>query len=54
MQTSLPSSSSSDAKPEMKHNCSHQADCLKMIQLIIDGEATDQQLARLKVNLESL
>jgi mycothiol system anti-sigma-R factor len=24
-----------------------------MIQLILDGEATDQQLARLKVNLES-
>jgi anti-sigma factor (TIGR02949 family) len=53
MQTSLPSSSSSNAKPEMKEHCSHRTDCLKMIQLILDGEATEQQLARLKVNLES-
>ena len=37
----------------MKENCNHQADCLKMIQLILDGEATEQQLAKLKVNLES-
>ncbi|NDU98475.1 hypothetical protein GK108_26550 [Spirosoma terrae] len=37
----------------MKEHCSHRKDCLKMIQLILDGEATDQQLARLKVNLES-
>lgn len=53
MQTSLPSSSSSSAEPAMKEHCSHQADCLKMIQLILDGEATEQQLARLKVNLET-
>jgi len=53
MQTSLSPSSSSDAKPEMKEHCSHQADCLKMIQLILDGEATEQQLARLKANLVS-
>ncbi|UFH55232.1 hypothetical protein LN737_03585 [Spirosoma sp. KNUC1025] len=53
MQTSLPSSSSSEAKPEMKHNCDHRADCLKMIQLILDGEATEQQLAKLQANLES-
>ncbi len=37
----------------MKENCSHQNDCLKMIQLILDGEATDQQLDRLQHNLES-
>ena len=37
----------------MKEDCNHRADCLKMIQLILDGEATDQQLARLQVNLES-
>lgn len=53
MQTSLPSSSSSEVKPEMKHNCSHRADCLKMIQLILDGEATEQQLAKLQANLET-
>jgi mycothiol system anti-sigma-R factor len=53
MQTSLPSSSPSNPQPAMKENCSHQADCLKMIQLILDGEATEQQLAKLKINLES-
>lgn len=52
MQTSL-TPSSSNARPEMKEHCSHSADCLKMIQLILDGEATEQQLARVKANLES-
>jgi len=53
MQTSLPPSSSSPDKPGMKHECGHRADCLKMIQLIVDGEATEQQIARLKDNLET-
>jgi anti-sigma factor (TIGR02949 family) len=53
MQTSLPPSSSSSAKTEMKEHCNHSADCLKMIQLILDGEATEQQLVRVKANLES-
>ncbi len=53
MQTPLPSSSLPSPHPAMKEHCSHQADCLKMIQLILDGEATDQQLAKLKINLES-
>ena len=52
MQTPL-SSTASAAKPEMKEECNHRTDCLKMIQLILDGEATEQQLARLQVNLES-
>ncbi|GAB3953061.1 hypothetical protein GCM10028805_36110 [Spirosoma harenae] len=51
MQTPLPSSSGT--KPEMKEHCSHRADCLKLIQLILDGEATEQQLVRVKANLES-
>ncbi|CCH56527.1 hypothetical protein BN8_05872 [Fibrisoma limi BUZ 3] len=53
MQTSLPISSSSETQPKMKQHCDHQADCLKMIQLILDGEATEQQLEKLKVNLET-
>lgn len=53
MQTSMPSSSPSSAVPAMKEHCGHQNDCLKMIQLILDGEATDQQLDRLQLNLES-
>jgi anti-sigma factor (TIGR02949 family) len=55
MHTSLYTSSSPDivsAKP-MKHHCDHQADCLKMIQLIIDGEATQQHLDKLRTNLEN-
>ncbi len=51
MQTS--SSSPARIHPIMKENCDHQADCLKMIQLILDGEATEQQLAKLKINLET-
>jgi anti-sigma factor (TIGR02949 family) len=53
MQTSLPSSSPAIPHLAMKEHCNHQADCLKMIQLILDGEATEQQLAKLKINLES-
>lgn len=51
MQTS--SSSPASQPPAMKEHCNHQADCLKMIQLILDGEATGQQLAKLKINLET-
>ncbi len=51
MQTSLPSSS--NVKSEMKEHCDHRTDCLKMIQLIVDGEATEQQLDKLRANLES-
>ena len=53
MQTSSPSSSPATPYPAMKEHCNHQADCLKMIQLILDGEATEQQLAKLKINLET-
>ena len=52
MQTSSPSSSPASL-PAMKEHCDHQADCLKMIQLILDGEATEQQLAKLQINLET-
>jgi mycothiol system anti-sigma-R factor len=41
------------ALPQMKQNCDHSADCLKMIQLLLDGEATDQQVERFKNNLET-
>jgi anti-sigma factor (TIGR02949 family) len=53
MQTSLPSSSPVIPQSATKEHCDHQVDCLKMIQLILDGEATEQQLAKLKINLES-
>lgn len=55
MQTSLPSSSSSpEEKPPMKERCDHQVDCQKMIQLILDGEATEAQLKKFyTINLET-
>lgn len=49
MQTSLPLS----APGLMKEHCDHQADCLKMIQLIVDGEATEQQIEKLRNNLHT-
>ncbi len=37
----------------MKYSCEHQSDCLKFIQSILDGAATEQDLERLKLNLET-
>ena len=37
----------------MKQSCEHQNDCLKFIQSVLDGAATEQDLERLKQNLES-
>ena len=52
MQTSL--STSSQAVPRsMKESCEHQSDCLKFIQSVLDGAATEQDLEKLKRNLES-
>ncbi|KAB7729332.1 hypothetical protein F5984_17040 [Rudanella paleaurantiibacter] len=37
----------------MKEHCDHQVDCLKMIQVILDGQATEQQIERLRNNLHT-
>jgi hypothetical protein len=37
----------------MKHECEHQADCLKFIQMVLDKAGTDQDLNRLRLNLEN-
>lgn len=34
-----------------KENCSHQADCMKMIQMAIDGEASPEQMQQVSQNL---
>lgn len=52
MQTSLPTSSS-ELPNTMKHSCEHQNDCLKFIQSVLDGAASEQDLEKLKRNLES-
>lgn len=52
MQTSL-STSSPEVPRSMKESCEHQSDCLKFIQSVLDGAATEQDLEKLKRNLES-
>jgi anti-sigma factor (TIGR02949 family) len=65
MQTSLPSSPVEELKkefdqilgepsdPAMKLDCDHKGDCLKMIQAILDGSSTEQQIERLRNNLHT-
>ena len=52
MQTSV-STSSPEVSKSMKHSCDHQGDCLKFIQSVLDGAATEQDLEKLQRNLES-
>jgi len=39
-----------DVKKNMKTNCSHQPDCMKLIQRILDKEATAEEEARFLAN----
>jgi anti-sigma factor (TIGR02949 family) len=52
MQTSLPKSPSEVPK-SMKHTCEHQSDCLKFMQMVLDGAATEKDIDQLQRNLES-
>lgn len=52
MQTSLPSPPPSNLDSLPKQHCGHQSNCLKMIQLLVDGEATEEQLEKLRHNME--
>lgn len=36
----------------MKKNCSNQRECLEMLQLILDGEATPEQKANFKSHID--
>ncbi len=36
-----------------KHNCEHQEECLKMVQKIVDGQASDQEISDFKVKMDS-
>jgi anti-sigma factor (TIGR02949 family) len=54
MQTSLPPSPASLEVLSMpKQKCDHSADCLKMVQLILDGEATEEQVNQFRNNLDT-
>ncbi|OIN60286.1 hypothetical protein [Arsenicibacter rosenii] len=52
MQTSLPSPSPSNLDNLPKQHCDNQSNCLKLIQLLVDGEATEEQLEKLKKSME--
>lgn len=65
MQTSSPSSSvqglqqefdqilSEPATENLKMDCTHKNDCLKMIQAILDGSSTEEQIQKLRNNLHT-
>lgn len=39
-------------KIQKKTSCEHQSECMKLVQLIVDGQATDEQIAQFKENME--
>jgi hypothetical protein len=36
-----------------KHNCEHQEECMKMVQKIVDGQASDSEIEMFKTNMKS-
>lgn len=36
---------------EKKQHCDHQTDCMKMIQVVLDGEGTPEQIAQISQNI---
>ena len=43
---------SNPEEDKMKKNCSNQRECLEMLQLILDGEATPEQKANFKSHVD--
>ena len=39
-------------KIQKKTSCEHQVDCMKMVQLIVDGQASDEQINTFKLNMD--
>ena len=39
-------------KIQKKTSCEHQSDCMKMVQLIVDGQASDEQINQFKLNMD--
>jgi hypothetical protein len=39
-------------KIQKKTSCEHQAECMKMVQLIVDGQASDDQINQFKQNMD--
>lgn len=38
---------------EKKANCEHQEECMKMVQKIVDGQASEQEITAFKANMKS-
>lgn len=48
MPVEIPSTLATAAK---KQNCEHHAECMKMIQIVLDGQATPEQLQAVSQNI---
>jgi hypothetical protein len=38
-------------KIQKKEHCDHQQECMKMVQMIVDGQATEDQIIQFKSNM---
>lgn len=47
-----PSITEEAQKPPMKHNCEHRAECMKIIQAILDDEATEEEKDHFRENMD--
>ena len=47
-----PSVTEEAQKQSMKHSCEHHAECMKIIQAILDDEATDAEKDHFRENME--
>lgn len=36
-----------------KESCEHHEECMKMVQKVVDGQATDEEIATLKANMKT-
>jgi hypothetical protein len=37
---------------QKKTHCEHEGECMKLVQLIVDGQATEEQIAQFKSNMD--
>jgi hypothetical protein len=40
-------------KIQKKTSCEHQAECMKMVQLIVDGQASEEQIHQFRLNMDN-
>ncbi len=49
--TALVDASARAGNEGKRHNCLHRAECMKMIELVIDGEASSEQFEHIRQNI---